>query len=96
VVGRGTAEHWRRIGDDEPSPSETIAPSGLESVLVWRKGVAVYHRTVNDAERALLELAAAGTSLGGICECAGARTDIADAVGQSFAWIWGWANDQLW
>jgi hypothetical protein len=95
AVGRGTAAHWRRIGDDEHSPSETIAPSGSEAVLVWRQGVAVYHRTVNDAERALLELAAAGTSLGGICECAGARADIGDAVGQSFAWIWGWANDQL-
>ena len=51
--------------------------------------------TKDNGPRALLELAAAGTSLGGICECAGARADIGDAVGQSFAWIWGWANDQL-
>ena len=94
-VGRGTAEHWRRIGDEELAPSETIAPSGVEAVLVWRQGVAVYHRTVDDAERTVLELAAAGTSLGRICECADARGDVADAGGQSFAWIWCWANDQL-
>jgi hypothetical protein len=95
VVERGTAELWRRIGDEETSQGEGAPGPGSEAVLVWRQGVAVYHRTVDESERTVLDLAAAGTSLGGICECAGARADIGDAVGQSFAWLWGWANDQL-
>jgi hypothetical protein len=95
VLGRGTAEHWRRIGDEEPAQDKDISTPGTEAVLVWRQSVAVYHRTVDDAERAVLDLAAGGTSLGRICECADARGDVEDAVGQSFAWIWGWATDQL-
>jgi hypothetical protein len=94
-VGRGTAEYWRRIGDEEPAHDKDISTPGSEAVLVWRQGVVVYHRTVDDAERAVLDLAAGGTSLGRICECADARGDVGDAVGQSFAWIWGWATDQL-
>jgi hypothetical protein len=95
VVGRGTAEHWRRVGAEEPDQNREVSAPGSEAVLVWRQGMAVYHRTVDDAERAVLDLAAGGTSLGRICECGGARGDVEDAVGQSFAWIWGWANDQL-
>jgi len=95
VVGRGTAEHWRRIGDEDTSQGEGACRPGPEVVLVWRQGVAVYHRTVDESERTVLELAATGTSLGRICECAGARADVGDAVGQSFEWIWSWANDQL-
>lgn len=95
VLAEGTAERWRRIGDQESAQNQDIAAPASEAVLVWRQGVAVYHRTVDAAEMTVLELAATGTSLGRICECAGARTDVGDAVGQSFRWIWGWANDQL-
>jgi len=95
VLNRGTAEQWRRIGEEETSQGEGASGPGSEAVLVWRQGVTVYHRLVDECEWAVLDLAAAGTSLGRICECAGARADIGDAVGQSFEWIWSWANDQL-
>jgi hypothetical protein len=112
VLAGGTVAAWKRIGDqavDGVSAQDALAEdasedsdvavstSSTESVLVWRQGVVVFHRTVGASERDALALAAAGTSLGRICECAGTRSDIAleDAVSQAFAWLWSWANDQL-
>lgn len=94
-LDRGTAEVWRRVGDDRAAAEEQRREPGSESVLVWREGVSVFHRTVDEAERESLALAAAGTSLGRICESAGASADVHDAIGQAFGWVWSWANDGL-
>jgi hypothetical protein len=102
VLAGGTVAAWQSIGDDASLDDQTVdgdalAASRTESVLVWRQGVSVFHRVVGGAEREALLLAAAGTTLGHICECAGAQADIVlqAAIRQAFAWLWGWANDQL-
>jgi hypothetical protein len=93
-VAAGTADLWERI-ESEGSDCSAIAATGRESLLVWRQGVAVYHRTVDTAEREALGLASTGTTVGRLCELAALARNGDQAVRQAFAWIWSWANDHL-
>jgi hypothetical protein len=101
VLARGTVAAWLRSeewADDEAVESDAAArTSSAESVLVWRQGVVVFHRTVGEAECDALALAATGTTLGRICACAGEQPDITleEAISQAFTWLWSWASDQL-
>jgi len=93
-VAAGTADLWERT-ESEAIDCSAMATTGHESLLVWRQGVAVYHRTVETTEREALALAATGTTVGRLCELATVAGDGDQAARQAFAWIWTSANDQL-
>jgi hypothetical protein len=65
-----------------------------ESLLVWRQGAAVYHRVLAEGERTVLELAAAGTTFGAICDALSSRPP-EEASAQAFAWLWSWTTAEL-
>jgi len=104
-------ESWERIGaasqegdgedecDHDAAPVDVeIAPSQRaagESLLVWRQGAAVYHRVLDEAERAVLELAAAGTTFGAICDTLPSWRSTEEASAQAFSWLWSWTTAEL-
>lgn len=93
-LAAGTADLWKRTEAEAIDCSARVA-TGRESLLVWRQGVAVYHRTVETTEREALALAAEGTTVGHLCEQAAGAGDGDQAARRAFAWIWSWANDGL-
>jgi hypothetical protein len=90
----GTAELWQAVG---AGATEPLGPYGDtdEAVVVWRDGIAVYHRVVDADERAALEKLAPGTSFGAICEWLSERHGGDAAVRRAFAWLSTWAADGL-
>jgi hypothetical protein len=99
TVSPGTAALWDALGPHEiadavaPGPA---TPSGhTETLLVWREGTFVYHRALEARERAALELAAAGTQFGVVCETLLASHGEAGAVTQAYAWLSTWLADGL-
>jgi hypothetical protein len=91
---------WLRLG-----AGESVAPLPREEwVLVWRQGMAVRHRSVDEvAERAMLERAAGGATLGQLCEvfvtasAAGGSVDEDEATlaGLAFGVLARWVDDGL-
>jgi len=73
----------------------SAAQAAGESLLVWRQGAAVYHRVLADDERAVLELAAAGTTFGAICDALPGWRPAQEASAQAFAWLWSWTTAEL-
>jgi hypothetical protein len=65
--------------------------------LVWRQGTTIYHRTVDDAERAALLLVSEGTRFGVVCESLLLAPDQnePDAVARAFTWLSTWVTDGL-
>lgn len=76
----------------ELDPAEHAAG---ESVLVWRQGTDIYHRVITDAERDVLELAAAGTTFGAICDALPSWRPTEEASAQAFTWLWSWTTADL-
>lgn len=91
-AGDADCEHARAPVEVPVMPSER--PAG-ESLLVWRQGAAVYHRVLDDAERAALELAAAGTTFGAICDTLPSWRSTEEASAQAFSWLWSWTTAEL-
>lgn len=58
-------EIWDAIEDGRPPPEEAAAP---RTVLVWRRGVTVIHRTVQPDEAAALRRVRVGAHFGEVCE----------------------------
>jgi hypothetical protein len=75
-----------------PDPAELAAG---ESLLVWRQGAEVYHRVITDAEHDVLELAAAGTTFGAICDALPSWRPTEEASAQAFTWLWSWTTADL-
>ncbi|HEY6475939.1 MAG TPA: DNA-binding domain-containing protein [Polyangia bacterium] len=86
-------------GVEEPPLELEGTVAGAATLLVWRQGIAVYHRAPELEERAALKLAAVGVPFGVICEQLGAaRTDgTADgaAAARAFGWLSMWLADGL-
>lgn len=59
---------WSAIEDDEPA-EEPVAAS--RTVLVWRRDVAVLHRTLDDDEARLAPQIARGAAFAAVCEVLG-------------------------
>jgi hypothetical protein len=66
-----------------------------ESLLVWRQGIAVFHRVIDAAEAAALDRTAEGTTFGTICEMLSQGRPEQEAVAQAFAWLSTWTTDEL-
>jgi hypothetical protein len=91
---RGTAAFWDSLGDDLVNDcSDAPDAAATESLIVWREGTVVYHRLVDDAERAALALASQGTRFGVVCESLLATHAEEAAVGQAYAWMSTWLAD---
>lgn len=58
-------ELWDALERQSPPPAPGAA---TRTVLVWRRGVTVVHRTLDDDEAALAPSLATGTTFGEICE----------------------------
>jgi hypothetical protein len=99
TVPAGTAALWDSLGDDLVSPAPDavadVREVETESLLVWREGTVVYHRLVDAAEHAPLQLAAAGTAFGVVCESLLATHGEEAAVAQAYAWMSTWLADGL-
>ncbi len=99
TVAAGTAQLWDLLGSDvgggARDGSGGSAGDGTESLLVWREGTVVFHRLVDDAERAALDLARHGTHFGVLCESLLAAHGDSAAIAQAYAWISSWLADGL-
>lgn len=87
---------WERLGAADTGQPDARA----EVVLVWRLGFAVRHRPVDDGgEQAMLERAAAGATLGALCEAfvaaSPAAADGATLAAQAFGVLARWVDDGL-
>jgi hypothetical protein len=86
---------WRAIEGGRPAqpPPRT---TGAHAVLVWRQGVTVHHRAVDEIERTALELVRGGTSFGLLCAALGALLPSEEAAATRAAEMLGrWLADEL-
>ena len=81
-------------GADGPARLPSPAPSA-GALLIWRQGVSVFHRAVDQSERAALETMVAGTTFGAVCDALLAEREAADATAQAFSWLSTWSSDEL-
>ena len=99
AVPAGTARLWDSLGHDVVAPAAQVVAdlpeAETESLLVWREGTVVYHRRIDDAERAALRFAAAGSHFGIVCESLLATRGDEGAVAQAYAWMSAWLADGL-
>ena len=86
------ADLWDRLGAGAPLDAPARA---RESLLVWRQDVSVFHRTVDEPQRAALELAAKGTTFGTLCDRLAARLSEEAAIAEAFRWLSTWLADEL-
>ncbi len=70
------------------------APGG-ETLLVWRQGIAIFHRVTDAAEAAALDRMTEGTTFGAICETLSRDAPEDEAASQAFAWLSTWTTDEL-
>jgi len=92
----GTARRWDVLGGDLANRGEaTPGGVGTESLVVWREGTVVYHRLVDEAERAALALTSEGTRFGVLCESLLAGNSEESAIAQAYAWMSTWLADGL-
>ena len=102
-VGEGTEALWDALGPESGgAPSDLDAPSASGSravpgavLLVWRQGIAVYHRAIAADERQALALVAPGTQFGIVCERLAAAQGDEAAAARAFAWLSTWVADGL-
>lgn len=93
TVAAGTAARWDAPGGD--GAHAAMPAVATESLVVWREGTAIYHRTIDGDEREALALIARGASFGTLCEGLLSRHDEPDAVRIAFAWLSTWLADGL-
>ncbi len=97
VVAAAVPALWSALegsGDEAHAfGSESLDP---RTVLVWRQGVSVFHRTLADAEAGALErIASGGAGFGAICESLASALPAEEATARAFAWLSTWAGDEL-
>ena len=93
TVAAGTAALWDAPeGNPIPLPGPA---SGAASLIVWREGTVVYHRVIDEDERAALALAVAGVSFASVCASLAARHTDDAAIARAYAWLTTWLSDGL-
>ena len=70
-LGWTVDELWSAIEDEQPLP-EPLAVAARRTVLVWRRDVAVLHRTLDPDEAELAPQVARGARFAEVCEVLGA------------------------
>jgi hypothetical protein len=99
-LARPVAALWDAIGPAGHSAEASLLDNaadaaGHESLLVWRQGIAVFHRAVDAAESDALDTLAAGTTFGAVCEALSRDSSEEEAAAQAFAWLSSWTADEL-
>jgi hypothetical protein len=92
TVPGGTSQLWDATGS-QPGVSPVGEP--VETLIVWRQETTVFHRTADPSEHLALELAAAGTRFGLICDALLARHDEQTAVERAHGMLVTWLADAL-
>jgi len=98
TVPAGTLLLWDSLGEGAADGRRAAAAGGdTESLVVWREGqgTVVYHRPIDAAERAALQLAASDTRFGVLCESLLASHGEEAAAAQAFSWMSTWLADGL-
>jgi hypothetical protein len=93
TVPAGTSHQWDALCADVAVSAP--ANAGTESLVVWREGTMVYHRVVDDAERAALALAQNGTQFGVLCDSLLAVHGEEEAITKAYNWMSTWLTDGL-
>jgi hypothetical protein len=83
---------WRALGAGEPV--DTV-PEVAETLLVWRQGIEVFHRTVGADEVPLLPMLGEGATFGAICERLLEGTPEDQAARRAFEILGGWVRDGM-
>jgi hypothetical protein len=100
-LARPVAALWDAIGPAAGSAEARVIDEAAataidgESLLVWRQGIAVFHRVINAEEAAALDLMAEGTTFGAMCEALCEARPEQEAAAQAFAWLSTWTADEL-
>jgi hypothetical protein len=104
-LARPVATLWDAIGPaaetseadslDEAAAAAATTVGGGETLLIWRQGIAVFHRAVDAAEAAALDRIAEGATFGAICEMLSHARPEQEAVAQAFTWLSTWTADEL-
>jgi hypothetical protein len=82
-------EVWSAVEDDATLP---LTAAGPRRLLVWRRDLAVIHRTLAKDEARLVERLPAGISFAGICEC---LVDRSDAIARALALVLSWLDAEI-
>ncbi|HVV51327.1 MAG TPA: DNA-binding domain-containing protein [Polyangia bacterium] len=101
TVPAGTGALWDATRSEpvvgplgEPAAPDR-ASGAVETLLVWRQETMVYHRTVEPFEREALELAAAGTRFGLVCDALLTLLDEPAALARASGMLTTWLADGL-
>ncbi len=97
-VDGGTEGLWDALGPETEEPPRH--PDGAfagtaATLLVWRQGIAVYHRALGSSECAALGEAARGVPFGLVCDSLCAAGDEETAAARGFGWLSTWIADGL-
>jgi hypothetical protein len=101
MASAGTARLWDSLGTADASDAgdhssgDHASGGPVESFIVWRQGTVVYHRLVDDGERAALGRAVQGTSFGAVCDGLVEHHREEEALARAFAWMSTWLADGL-
>lgn len=98
-VDAATEALWDGLAPNAADPTG-VPPTSLEAapaatLLVWRHGIAVYHRAVDPEERAALALVSTGSRFGVICDALSAVHGDDAAAARAFTWLSTWISDGL-
>jgi hypothetical protein len=95
TTAHGISALWRALedgGSPEDAPGPTKTP---ETILVWRRQLAVFHRALDQDEVACLSLLGAGASFASVCELLAAETEPEAAARRAFELLVRWLGDGL-
>jgi hypothetical protein len=96
TVPAGTLLLWDSLSEGAVAGRSDVPAGGnTESLVVWRDGTVVYHRPIDAAECAALQLAASDTRFGVLCESLLASHGEEAAAAQAFGWMSTWLADGL-
>lgn len=92
AVGEAALDAW---DDPEGARRSAIGPGSPRRVVVWRQGIAVYHRALDADEATALLDVAAGTTLGVLCDALATSRPPEAAAALAFGWLSSWLDDGL-
>jgi len=95
VAARHAVEDtWRALEAGGALAPPREAPAGY-ALLVWRRGVDVYHRPLEPGEAEALALVRAGTTFGALCTLLGREREASEAAVLAVELLGRWLADEL-